>query len=56
MSSLDVTESKIGPSWWTGLLVAGLGRSKPYRDLGLCAHSIRKKNRFLGTLGADVSR
>ena len=56
MSSLDVTESKIGPFWWNGSRVADLGRSKPYRDLGLCVHPIGKKNyQFLGLIGTDVS-
>ena len=34
----------------------GSWKIEPYRDLGLCAHPIRKKIRFLGILGTDVSR
>ena len=57
MSSLDVKESKIAhPSGPGRSLVADLRRSKPYRDLRLCAHPIGKKNRFLRILDTDVSR
>ena len=48
MSSLDVTESKIGLSQRTGSPVAGLGRSKLYCDSGLCARPNWTKKSILG--------
>ena len=46
----------MGLSQWTEPRVEDRGRSTPYRDLGLCANPVRQKNRFLGILGADISR